>query len=104
MLWVFLTYIVGTKLFATSETRTSFGELVRTTGFSASPGIFRAFGAVPVIGWPIFMASTVWMLFAFVVAVRHALDFTSSMRAFLVCLLAWLIHGVAFLAFVRAII
>jgi hypothetical protein len=100
MLWVFLTYIVGTRLLSVPETRTSFGELFRTTGFSASPGILRALGVVPVIGWPIFMASTVWMLFAFVVAVRHALDFSSSRRAFAVCLLTWLIHGVVFFAFV----
>jgi hypothetical protein len=100
MLWVFLTYVVGTRLLASSETHTTFGELLRTTGFSASPGILRALGAVPVIGWPIFMAATIWMLFAFVVAVRHALDFSSSPRAFAVCLLAWLIHGVVFFAFV----
>ena len=55
---------------------------------------------LPTVGWAIFFGVTIWMLFAFVVAVRQALDYTGSPRALLVCLLGWLIHGVLFFAFV----
>jgi hypothetical protein len=53
-----------------------------------------------VLGWAIFFGVTIWMLFAFVVAIRQAMDYESSARALLVCLLGWLIHGVLFFAFV----
>jgi Yip1 domain len=104
LIWVGLTYVIGSRLLATPETEATFGQVMRTTGFSAAPGIFRVFGFLPVIGWPIFLGATVWMLFSFVVAVRQALDFKSTARAFAVCLLGWLIHGVLLAAFVlRAI-
>ena len=100
MFWVALTYIIGTRVFPEAQTHVTIGELLRTTGFSASPGILRIFGLLPAVGWAVFLGVTIWMLFAFVVAVRQALDYAGSPRAFLVCVLGWLIHGVLFFAFV----
>ena len=60
----------------------------------------RLLGIVPVIGWALFLAATVWMLFSFVVAVRQALDYSNTRSALAVCLLGWLIHGVLFFGFV----
>jgi hypothetical protein len=100
MVWVGLTYVIGTRILPESQTRATLGEVLRTTGFSASPGILRIFGILPAIGWPIFFGVTIWMLLAFVVAVRQALDYTGSRRALAVCVLGWLIHGVLFFAFV----
>ena len=99
LVWVGLTYVIGTRLLPESQTRATIGEVLRTTGFSASPGILRIFGFLPVVGWAIFFCVTIWMLFAFDVAVRQALDYAGSARAVLVCLLGWLIHGVLFFAF-----
>jgi hypothetical protein len=101
MVWVGITYTVGTSFFATAETRSSISEFIRTTGFSATPGILCLFGFLPIIGSFIFAAATLWTLFAFVVAVRHALDFTSAGRAIAVCFLGWSIHALLFFAFVR---
>jgi hypothetical protein len=100
VIWVLLTLMIGTQLLPGDATRTDFGQLLRTTGFSAAPGILRVFGAIPVIGWAIFLAATIWMLFSFVIAVRQALDYTSTASALAVCLLGWLIHGVLFFGFV----
>ena len=100
ILWVVLTVFIGTQLLPGSETRADFGQLLRTTGFSAAPGILRVFGVVPGIGWILFLAATIWMLFTYVVAVRQALDYTSTGRALAVCLLGWLIHGVLLFGFV----
>jgi hypothetical protein len=100
IVWVFLTLLIGRQLLPASETRVDFGQLLRTTGFSASPGILRVLGLVPVIGWVLFLAATIWMLFSFVVAVRQALDFKSTARALAVCLLGWIIHGIVFFGFV----
>lgn len=100
ILWVLLTLFIGTRLLPKRETRADFGQILRTTGFSSTPGILRIFGLVPGIGWLIFLGSTVWMLFTFVVAIRQALDFESTGRALAVSLLGWIIHGILFLGFV----
>jgi hypothetical protein len=100
MVWVALTYVIGTRVFPERQTHATIGEVLRTTGFSASPGILRIFGLLPAVGGAVFLGVTIWMLFAFVVAIRQALDYAGSPRAFLVCLLGWLIHGIVFFAFV----
>jgi hypothetical protein len=104
IVWVGLTYVIGTRLLPESETHATIGELMRTTGFSAAPGILRIFGFLPTIGTAIFFCVTIWMLFAFIVAFRQALDYAGSTRAILVCVLGWLIHGVVFFAFVATAI
>jgi hypothetical protein len=43
---------------------------------------------------------TLWMLIAFIIATRQALDYTSFLRAFAVCVLGWLIYSVLFFGFV----
>jgi hypothetical protein len=100
MIWVGLTYFIGARLLPGPETHADIGEVLRTTGFSASPGILRIFGLIPAVGFPIFIVVTVWMLLTFVVAIRQALDYASSIRALAVCLLGWLIHGLLFFGFV----
>src|SRR6185503_20879818 len=36
--WVLLTLLIGTQLLPGKETKADFGQIFRTTGFSASPG------------------------------------------------------------------
>jgi len=104
IVWVLLTLVIGKQLMPGRETRADFGQVLRTTGFSASPGILRVFGLVPVVGWVIFTAASIWMLFTFVIAVRQALDYSSTGKALAVCLLGWIIHGIVFFGFVRTAI
>jgi hypothetical protein len=98
--WVLLTLFIGSVLLRGKRTNVDFGQLFRTTGFSASPGVLRALGIIPVMGWFFFLAATIWMLFAFVVAVRQALDYADTRRVVAVCALGWLIHGGLLFAFV----
>jgi hypothetical protein len=60
----------------------------------------RILGVIPALSLPIFIGVTLWMLFAFVTAIRQALDYTSLLRAVAVCFLGWLIYGVLFFGFV----
>src|SRR5690348_2843803 len=99
--WVGLTYFIGTRLLPERQTHSDLGEILRTTGFSASPGVLRIFAFIPVVGIWIFWGITIWMLFSFVVAIRQALDYASSLRALAVCMLGWLINGILFFGFVR---
>ena len=104
VIWVALTYIIGTRLLPEPQTHADIGEVLRTTGFSASPGVLRFLAVFPGLALPTFIGITVWMLFTFVIAIRQALDYGSSRRALAVCVLGWLIHGILFFAFVRAAI
>jgi Yip1-like protein len=87
--WALVTFEIGTRLMPESGTRADVGQLMRTIGFSAAPGILRIFGIVPGATLPAFAITAVWMLVAMVVAVRQALDYESTARAVAVCALGW---------------
>jgi len=88
--WSLVTYEIGVRILPDTNTRADVGELLRTIGFATAPGILRIFGLVPGLGVAVFVISAVWMLAAMIVAVRQALDFTSTRRAVAVCGLGWL--------------
>ncbi len=94
LVWALLTYFVGTRLLPEPETRADYGELLRTIGFSSSPGLIRVLGIVPGLGAAVFAIAGIWMLVAMVIAVRQALDYTSTLRAVGVCLIGWLVQVV----------
>ncbi|GBE06354.1 MAG TPA: hypothetical protein ENG80_04465 [Nitrospirae bacterium] len=93
-LWAYLTYFIGAKLLPEPGTKADPGELLRTIGFAASPGLIRVVGIVPGISGVIFFIASVWMLIAMIVAVRQALDYKSTMRAVGVCVIGWVIQTV----------
>ena len=88
--WAWIVYLVGTKIMPSDSTHADWGQLARTLGFAQSPGIFRVLGAVPVVGLIIFLVVSIWMLVAMVVAVRQALDYTSTWRAIGVVVLGFI--------------
>jgi hypothetical protein len=90
VIWAFLTSFVGTRLFPEPQTEADMGQLMRTLGFAQSVGVLRVFGGVPVLGSLLLGVVSVWMLVAMVIAVRQALDYTSTWRAAAVCIVAWL--------------
>jgi hypothetical protein len=92
LVWAFLTWFVGTKLLPSAETKADIGELLRTIGFAASPGILRVLSGVPVVGPIVELVASFWMLAAMVVAVRQALDYKGTGRAVAVCLLGFLVY------------
>ena len=91
-IWAYLTYVIGAKLLPTPQTSTSHGELLRTLGFASAPGLLRVLGVVPGLTGIAFLVAAVWMLMAMVIAVRQALDYTSTTRAVGVCILGWLVQ------------
>ena len=91
-IWAYITYIVGTKLLPQPQTKADHGELLRTIGFSASPGVLRVMYFIPVIGPFITFVANIWMLVAMVIAVRQALDYDSTFRAVGVCIIGWIIQ------------
>jgi len=84
--WALVTYQVGTRIL---PTRCDLGEMLRTTGFSAVPGTIGILGFLPLIGGLVLFVAWLWQLAAMVVAVRQALDYTSTGRAIGVCLIGF---------------
>ena len=93
--WSVVIYQVGVRLLPSADTRTDVGELLRTIGFATAPGILRVFGIVPRLTTAVMIITAVWMLAAMIVAVRQALDYGTTRRAVLVCVLGW-VFAVAF--------
>jgi hypothetical protein len=91
-IWAFLTYFIGTRLLPEPQTKADYGELLRTIGFSSSPGVLRVLGIIPAIGGILNFLIGIWMLVAMVIAVRQALDYKSTWRAVGVCLIGWIIQ------------
>lgn len=90
--WAGLTFFVGTKILPEPQTQTDMGELLRTIGFAASPGLLQVFGFLPLIGPLVGLVASVWMLAAMIVAVRQALDYKSTGRAVGVCLIGFVVY------------
>ena len=90
--WAYLTYFIGTKILPEPQTQSDLGELLRTIGFSSSPGLLRVFYFVPGIGVLVYLISSFWMLVAMIIAVRQALDYNSTLRAVGVCVIGYIIQ------------
>ena len=98
-IWAFMTYYIGTRLLPEPQTKADFGELLRTIGFSSSPGVLRVLGIIPMLGNILNFIIGIWMLVAMVIAVRQALDYKSTLRAVGVCLIGWIVQIAIFALF-----
>ncbi len=92
LVWALLTLYIGTRLLPEPETKSDYGELLRTIGFASSPGIIRVVGIIPWLETIVFAIAGIWMLVAMVIAVRQALDYKSTWRAVGVCVIGWIIQ------------
>lgn len=95
-LWAFVTFLIGTTIFKTEETNADWGQLARTTGFAQSPGLLRVFGFIPVVGGLVFLIAGLWQLAAMVIAIREALDYTSTWRAVGVAVVGFIVYAIVF--------
>ncbi len=95
-IWAYLTYFIGTRLLPEPQTKADHGELLRTIGFSSSPGLIRVLGIIPGMQSIVFPIAAIWMLVAMIIAVRQALDYNSTLRAIGVCVIGWIVQIVLF--------
>jgi hypothetical protein len=92
--WAFLTYMIGTRLLPEAKTEADMGQLLRTIGFAAAPGLIQIVGIIPALAKLSISVASIWTLIATVVAVRQALDYESTGRAVAVCFVGWVVQGV----------
>lgn len=89
--WALVMFEIGGRILPTKDTSVDVGELLRTLGFAATPGLIQFLGILPGVMMPAFVLAIVWTIAATVVAVRQALDYTSTGRAIAVCMLGWIV-------------
>ena len=89
-LWALFTWLIGATILKTEDTEADWGQLARGTGFAQTPGLLNVVGFLPGIGLLIALLTFVWTFAGMVVAVRQSLDYTSTVRAIFVILLAFI--------------
>jgi hypothetical protein len=92
--WAWITYFIGTRILRTPDTDADWGQLARTLGFAQSPGVLKVLGVVPAIGPGVFAIVSIWQLIAMVIAIRQALDYTSTWRAIAVAAIGFIAYAV----------
>ena len=93
VVWAGIIYFIGAKFIPEPQTEADLGQLLRTIGFASSPGLIRVFGIIPGLENAMAIIAAIWMLFTTVIAVRQALDYKSTIRAIIVCLVGWIAYG-----------
>jgi len=93
-LWAWITYLIGTTILRAPETDANWGQLARTLGYAQSPGVLKVFAVIPAIGPVVFAVVSVWQLVAMVIAIRQALDYTSTLRAVGVAIIGFIAYAV----------
>jgi hypothetical protein len=95
--WAMLVFQLGTRVLPEAETQADWGQLLRTTGFAAAPGLLLVFGLIPHGRLAVFALVGAWMFAAMVFGVKHALDYRHGGRALAVCFVAASLSvGIAF--------
>ncbi|HEY7138537.1 MAG TPA: YIP1 family protein [Methylomirabilota bacterium] len=90
--WAFVTFVLGTRVLPGAKTQADVGQLLRTIGFSATPGLIRSLGIIGGLEELVAIVASLWMLAAMVVAVRQALDYESMGRAVAVCAIGFAVN------------
>jgi hypothetical protein len=91
-IWTVIVVLVGTKLMPEPATKADFAEGFRVIGFAAAPGVFNVLAIIPFLGVLISFFISIWSLVIMVVAVRSVLDYSSTGRAIVVCLIGFIIN------------
>ena len=87
-MWALVAWLLGATVLKAQETKADWGELARGAAFAQTPGILNVLVFIPLVGPFIATLVFFWQWAAMVVAARQSLDYTSTLRAFFVILIA----------------
>jgi Yip1-like protein len=98
-IWTVIVVLIGTKLMPEPATKADFAEGFRVIGFAASPGVLNFLAIIPILGYLINWLISIWILIVMVIAVQTVLDYTSTARAVIVCLIGFCVYIFLYLMF-----
>lgn len=87
-----MTYFFGKKFYGTTSSMMSVENLMRSQGYARVPGILAFFGFIPVLGWIVAFAGSIWALITSIAAIRETLVI-GTVRAVIVGIIAALASG-----------
>ena len=58
MAWAVLMHQIGTRMLPEPQTEATLGQLLRTVGFAAAPGLLQVFAIFPVVTIPVFVGTS----------------------------------------------
>ena len=98
LVWAFMLFIVGTKLF---KGKAKFWQLARPLFFSATPGILFVLIAIPIylVYATVFVGVFVWVILAGVLALKNSMEFDYN-RTLLTYIVGFVI-GIVVYGFLR---
>jgi hypothetical protein len=97
VLYALAAYFIGSTIFKTSQTATTLGELLRTLGFAQVPAFLLILSGIFLLGAIVSVVVFFWVLATTIVALRQALDFTTTGRAIGTAIVAWLFYIIPYL-------
>jgi hypothetical protein len=90
-------WLIGTRLMPGKNTQADYQEVLRVVGFAQAPGLIAVLGIIPILGYLFRFVAWVWTLIALVIAVRQALDYEDTLKAVIVCVVAWVVMLMAWM-------
>lgn len=86
-------YALGTTLLKGRDTRASFGQVLRATGFAYAPSMFSIFVLIPFMGFFVFLMVIFWSFAASIVSLQQVFQ-VSTVRALVIALVSVVVIGI----------
>ena len=92
--WAISTYFISVRLIPERQTQVDRKSVLRALGFASSPGLICIMALIPDMSAAILLIAAVWMITAAVVALKQALNYSSTIRVVSACLIGGVISAV----------
>ncbi len=100
LIWAIFIYVIGVKLFADKETKITFKKILIAVGYAHAPGLIRFFAVSPDFVIPIIFLTQFWIFASLIIATKQVLNLKSSLKAFGIVFLSFLIIAFLSISFV----
>ena len=98
-IWALMIYMIGGTILRSPDTHANWGQVARGTAFAQSPGVLLILTFIPTVGGLITFLVFFWQLIGVIISARQTLDYSSSLRAFFVVLLAVIPSAIVYVIF-----
>lgn len=98
-IWALMIYMIGGTILRSADTHANWGQVARGTAFAQTPGVLNVLAFIPTFGGIITFVVFVWQFIGVIISARQTLDYSSTLRAFFVVLIAVIPSVVVYVIF-----